>query len=192
MRIKGHEKEQAAIERSMGTARTLKGQAAMEYLMTYGWAILVIVIVLAILAFYLPNLISTPDDCIFSQAGFMCNVQKPVLVADTDNNVNLLVRIDNQQGQSINVTRIRCTVQATGNIRKSDITLLSPSVPIGPGSSREFEVPCYDVSGTGRLQMAPNSNFRGNLIMYYNFQNELTGAPERLATATVTGVVSEG
>jgi len=42
-------KGQAAIERPSVTARSMKGQAAIEYIMTYGWAILALVIVLGIL-----------------------------------------------------------------------------------------------------------------------------------------------
>ena len=58
--------------------RTKRGRAAMEYLMTYGWAILVIVIVITILAFYLPQLIKTPEGCLFSQPGFSCSDQNQV------------------------------------------------------------------------------------------------------------------
>ena len=185
------EKGQAAIERTSFAAGSRKGQAAMEYLMTYGWAILVIVIVLAILAFYLPSFIRPPEDCIFSQPGFACNVKKPVIVSDSsDNRVYLLFRIDNQQGSSVDVKRARCTTEAVGDIQKSSDDILSTAQTIPAGGSREFgRVYCYDSSGEGALVMAPNSNFRGTLAIWYNFEDEVTDAPERLATATVTGTV---
>ena len=47
------------------------GQAAMEYLMTYGWALLVIVIVIAILL--IMNPFSAPQSCKFDQIGFACD-----------------------------------------------------------------------------------------------------------------------
>ncbi len=48
----------------------------MEYLMTYGWALLVIVIVIAVLIYINP--FRAPEQCVFDQAGFLC--QKPVLL----------------------------------------------------------------------------------------------------------------
>lgn len=56
-------------------SRVLKGQSAMEYLMTYGWALLVIVIVIAVLIYINP--FRAPEQCVFDQAGFLC--QKPIL-----------------------------------------------------------------------------------------------------------------
>ena len=49
----------------------------MEYLMTYGWALLVIVIVIAVLIYINP--FKAPEQCVFDQAGFLC--QKPILFA---------------------------------------------------------------------------------------------------------------
>jgi hypothetical protein len=53
-----------------------KGQTAMEYLMTYGWAILIIMIVVVVL-FYLGvfNLGSTISQCTFPP-GFTCVANK--------------------------------------------------------------------------------------------------------------------
>ncbi|MCX6777790.1 MAG: hypothetical protein NT157_02800, partial [Candidatus Micrarchaeota archaeon] len=48
-----------------------KGQAAMEYLMTYGWAILVIVIVLAALLYLGVFNVRPPEICTFSP-GITC------------------------------------------------------------------------------------------------------------------------
>ena len=45
----GSLKGQAAIESAAPTARRLRGQAAMEYLVTYGWALLALFAVIAIL-----------------------------------------------------------------------------------------------------------------------------------------------
>ncbi|NYZ78872.1 hypothetical protein H0N99_01875, partial [Candidatus Micrarchaeota archaeon] len=51
--------------------RMRKGQTAMEYLMTYGWAILIIMVVLAVL-FYLGVLNPPiPEQCVFP-AGITC------------------------------------------------------------------------------------------------------------------------
>ena len=53
---------------------TRKGQAAMEFLMTYGWAILVVLVVIAALAYFgvLDPSNVVPDRCSFS-AAFTCS-----------------------------------------------------------------------------------------------------------------------
>ncbi len=55
----------------MKTTRTFKGQSAMEYLMTYGWAILIIAIVLAAL-FSLGVFSGTLPTACIAQSGFTC------------------------------------------------------------------------------------------------------------------------
>ena len=58
---------QAAIESSCcSTAGSLRAQAAMEYLVTYGWALLVIVIVIAVLLYINP--FRAPEQCLFDHA----------------------------------------------------------------------------------------------------------------------------
>jgi len=161
----------------------MKGQAAMEYLMTYGWAILVIVIVLAILAFYLPNLIQIPDSCLFSQPGFSCENQ--IVSADTANNVILRFNLLNQQGQTVQISRVKCTMEPTGSVEKPSATI---SEDVVSGGKQAFQVSCFNANG-GALTMSPSSSFKGSLVVWYNFQNDVEGAPERMATATVTGTV---
>jgi hypothetical protein len=40
--------------------------------------------------------------------------------------------------------------------------------------------------------MTPNSNFKANLVIRYQYIEEVPGAPPRLAMATVTGPVQSG
>jgi hypothetical protein len=162
-----------------------KGQAAMEYLMTYGWAFLVILVVLAILAYYLST-IQIPETCLFMQSGFGCEQHLLVSEAGT-NSVFLLFELENQQGQGINVTRVKCT-EETGEITKPG-PIESGPVKINAGQGQEFTVKyCVDESGN-TISLNPNSNFQGTIAVWYNYQNDLTGAPERLATASVSGKV---
>ena len=56
-----------------------KGQAALEYLMTYGWAILVIVIVLGILLLLFTNM-SKVQRCM-TPVGFSCGDSQPIVKA---------------------------------------------------------------------------------------------------------------
>ena len=175
---------------------SFKGQAVMEYLITYGLALFVILIVLAILvAVVLPSL-KAPETCQFTQPCFTCNQKPHVLVADSNNDVRILFQLDNTQGKSVNVLGIICTTAPVGNVRKSDITEGEPTgtpIQLAAGQSMELgglneEIECIDESGT-TARLAPNSNFRGSVGVLYKFAEDLDEAPSRLAVATVTGSV---
>lgn len=88
----------------------------MEYLMTYGWALLVIVIVIAVLLYINP--FRAPEQCTFDQAGLYC--ERPVLqvagiskdpisgVEVTGVNSLLSARIINGERRTITITGIAC------------------------------------------------------------------------------------
>lgn len=183
-------KSQAAISLNKFKARHLRGQAAMEYLMTYGWAILVILIVLAILAFYLPQFIKAQDQCSFSQTGFTCGDSRPLIYsADTSNNIELGIKVFNQNGQNVVVKKVLCTNSAPGNIDESladdvaDFTMAN-------GASTEFKVKCWkDKSGGNRVVLAPNSDFRGYFFIWYSLENDPNVGKNRQTQATVTGTI---
>lgn len=90
-----------------------KGQAAMEFLMTYGWAILVVLVAIGALAYFgvLSPSKFLPSSCTL-EAGFGCDSFK----ADaSDNSIQLVLR--NGKGQSmenVTVSISECTVPATG------------------------------------------------------------------------------
>jgi hypothetical protein len=179
-----------------------KGQAVMEYLITYGLALFVILIVLAILvAVVLPSL-RAPETCQFTQPGFTCNARPHAIVADASDEVNILFQLDNGQGRAITLTGISCHTTSPGNIRKSDVKDLDPPMLMAAGQSLTFggadsdlsdEVPCLeepDASGTrSPTVLSANSNYKGAIAITYRFQNDVPSAPERLAVATVTGAV---
>ena len=78
-----------------------KGQAAMEFLMTYGWAILAAVIVIAVLAYFGVFSPSTyvPNQCILS-APFGCNAG----AAGATDGISL--EIKNGAGEALTITSI--------------------------------------------------------------------------------------
>jgi tRNA-binding EMAP/Myf-like protein len=174
-----------------------KGQAVMEYLITYGLALFVILIVLAILvAVVLPSL-KAPETCQFTQPGFTCNQKPHTLVADSGNNVRMLFQLDNAQGKSVVVKGVLCSVAPPGNVRKTDIELLASERPLasgesvtigGPNAQITDEAECKNEDGT-TVKLAPNSNFRGSLGVLYRFSEDQPDAPDRLAVATVSGTV---
>jgi hypothetical protein len=177
--------------------KSFKGQAVMEYLITYGLALFVILIVLAILvAVVLPSL-KAPEACQFTQPGFTCNQKPHTLVADSSNNVRVLLQLDNTQGKSVVVKGLLCTVAPAGNVRKADIDLFASEKPMaagesvtigGPNADITTEIECQNEDGTA-VKLAANSNFRGSLGVLYRFSEDQPDAPDRLAVATLTGSV---
>jgi len=166
-----------------------KGQAAMEYLMTYGWAILVIVIVLAVLAYFLPKLTKTPEVCQFTQPGFGCS-ENPALVINTSRNgqVYAAFNLQNGKGQAVNVSKVLCTTATLADANKNYAT----PVPLGQskvpaGSTRGMVANCVDKNNNA-IVLQPNSDFRGVIVIYYNFENDVTTV-ERPADAVITGTV---
>jgi len=88
--------------------RQKKAQAAMEFLMTYGWAILAAVIVIAVLAslgVFSPDS-SVPNACLLS-APFGC--EKNQVGAEGGSVDNLTLVLKNGGGQSYNITAINVT-----------------------------------------------------------------------------------
>lgn len=178
-----------------------KGQAVMEYLITYGLALFVILIVLAILvAVVLPSL-QAPETCQFTQPGFACNSKPHAMVSDADGKVRILFQLDNNQGKGVELIGITCMSTSPGNIRKSDVpefedTVSSTERMMAPGSTRSVgdetsdikqEITCLTDDGSSSLVLPPNSAFKGSIGVVYKFTEDVPGAPSRLAVATVTG-----
>jgi len=177
-----------------------KGQAVMEYLITYGLALFVILIVLAILvAVVLPQL-KAPETCQFSQPGFGCSTKQHVIVSDPSTTfISAIIQLDNQQNRDIVVDGVLCSDDPSGNIVKEAVQN-GPTYHLGiqmpAGSSRTFNSPCVknDLAGGSFtwLGLAPGSSFRGSFTVLYNYADEVVGAPERIATATLVGNVQAG
>lgn len=101
----------------MHRKKITKGQAALEFMMTYGWALVVIAAVIAVLAYYGPNPRSlTTNRCVFS----------PMLscLGTTLDDSSLKVVLHNNIGQTVynitaNVTvpiNLKCYVSSSGAV----------------------------------------------------------------------------
>ena len=87
-----------------------RGQAAMEFLMTYGWAILVVLVVIGALAYFgiLNPQTLLPERCEL-QMGLHC---KDYLIStDANNNGEIRLTIENGRGNDIVVTKVNATSQ---------------------------------------------------------------------------------
>ena len=112
-----------------------KGQAAMEFLMTYGWAILAAIIVVGVLWY----LIGNPANL----AGDRFTIGAP-LIANAMSLTNETVSIEFRNGHSekINVTAVR--------VEGCNMTYnLNPHTPVAAGNLQSFIVFCSPVLSVG-------------------------------------------
>lgn len=113
-------------EPSPALARELKAQSALEYLTTYGWAILVLVVVIGVLfslGFINPRSPISPS-CVFSS-----DLNCKAFALNTTGHYAL--DLGQGTGHTIRVTHIRCTQETNATLNTSD--LLATPVMIGNG-----------------------------------------------------------
>jgi len=147
-----------------------KGQAAMEYLMTYGWALLVIVIVIAILL--IMNPFSAPQSCKFDQVGFACN---NMAVKATDG--TLLGSITNGLNNGIKIVKVTCVKPSSA----AD-TVASAS---GTAVARQG---IYDIPSTVKCINTPTAvgtEYSAKIFVYYANDDDTSAYPLRVATANI-------
>lgn len=137
---------QAAIESASPTARRLHGQAAMEYLVTYGWALLALVFVIALLigtgAFSI-NSFST-QECTF-QPDIPCS---SFIIYKEASHTTLSYKISNGLGFPINITGVNYTASGMGS-PNTEVYPANPSEPITllSGASAELS---YNFTGAAQ------------------------------------------
>ena len=133
----------------------MKGQTAVEYLMTYGWAILIILIVAGVLAYY----------GIFAPAGFLgptargfgqVQVLSPWSLATTG---TLTINVENRVGGTINMTQLNISSD------EGDFGVdISPQVQIASGEKRVVQG-----TFTGLPSHITGDSYSLTLTMYYTY-----------------------
>jgi uncharacterized protein (UPF0333 family) len=146
-----------------------KGQSAMEYLMTYGWAILIVIIVAA--ALYALGVFNPATFTGRTATGFQ------VLGAPTDWDLttagNLTLNLaNNKMATAVTILNITATISGTAS------TYNPTSLVLGPGASGSITFPTLPLLTTG-------SSYSVKLAIVYN-----AGGLNHTDTGTVTGVVS--
>ncbi len=154
-----------------------KGQAAMEYLMTYGWALLVIVIVISILL--IMNPFSAPQSCKFDQIGFACD--NAVVTA---NGTYLLMGLINGNNNAINVSGVLCTSSKTSAVpinpnninaivARQGTLMVNKTFPLSTG------IICSSAPTT------PGTDFSGKIWVFYKNTEDGPDYPTRTANANI-------
>ena len=153
-----------------------KGQAAMEYLMTYGWALLIIIVVLAIFIVLLMN-IPNLERCDLGSIGLICNNPIPVIEGST-----LKLRLGNGLQEKITIQGFYCT-DNTG-FSAGDITTWD--APTGDADIQHGSYENYDVTCAGAGDVDVGQTYTGKLFIQYNqASDETLGLSPRIANAVV-------
>ena len=109
-----------------------RGQAALEFLMTYGWAILVVLVAIGALAYFgvlRPERL-LPEKCIVATgSGLYCDDYSA-------NTTGLNLRLKNIQADALTITNVAVT--ATGETCVANTT----STTIQPESTADIAIPC--------------------------------------------------
>lgn len=177
--------------------KNMKGQAAMEYLMTYGWAILAIVIVIAALIFMNPFGIT--EMCTFEQAGFTCNEPPPQLYVmgnDPDGNLYMNVKVWNQLGQPIIVKSVMCTNAPGTEIPEEGKQSVGGRPSVQTGASITFSgedqsmIQCVNSQGQP-IRSSTGQEFRGKLVIWYNYENDIDQSVQHQIKANVISKVTQ-
>ncbi len=153
---------------------SIKAQSAIEYLTTYGWAIIVIAVVLAALfqlGLFSPNSVVSTQ-CLFP-AEFSC--LSSILYST---NSSIAVNLQQALPSNINITAVGCNNQGTIQFMQS----VSPPATVGIGGNYVFNAICYQNGTT--LAISSGQIYRGYLLV--NYTQIQTGFPH-----TVIGTVIE-
>ena len=166
-----------------GFGKAKRGQAAIEYLMTYGWALLVIAIVIVAL-YVIMNTQVRSEKCVTS-TGFSCDPVPQVFV-DSNGFASMSLRLYNSQMKGITVSRVLCTTAPTSQADPANAMVVpSADAEIPNGFSGTFtNVPCKN--GANQLKLASGQQFNGYFVVWYNYENDPDPTVARKLEASVS------
>lgn len=129
-----------------------KGQSALEYLMTYGWALVVIVIVIGALALLLPDMTGATETCTGMPSQFVYDSH----LYESDGTFS--VKFTNGQLNDINVSALRLSDN------NSDDISISPETKIDAGELGDANV-------SGLASHTAGSSYGVDVVMTYDVLN---------------------
>lgn len=154
-----------------------KGQAAMEFLMTYGWAILVVLIALGALVYF--GVIS-PERFVQDN----CTLTPPLSCSELGDYAaynlaasNVVFRVNNGAGNTITV--VDADVEETDG---DACTRTDAVATIGDGSEEEFTFTCNDLSAATE----EGTRFKGDITVIYTISG---GAYDQTSTGQIVARV---
>lgn len=162
--------------------QSTKAQAALEFLTTYGWAILVILITVSALAYF--GILSPknilPDRCLFT-SGIECQDYQMLVSSSGDDTFNL--RLKNALGKTINVGSGDFNVTGEGNL---DAGCTHAAVTNwAEGAVQTFSFSNCNLDGT--LGFASGS--KEKLYISFKYNQSASGGFKHVAEGEIFGTV---
>jgi len=155
-----------------------KSQTAMEYIMTYGWVILIIVVIITAL-FYLGLLNPVvPLKCVFP-VGFTCESFKLYTWYTAGTYGDLYLVLGQATGDTITVRAVACTQsptypdQVSGCAPCANVTISSGSKAVIAGKPGTNYVRCMNATNERNFDTTPSTLYRGKI--YINYTEGRTG-----------------
>ncbi|RLG18948.1 hypothetical protein DRN67_03715 [Candidatus Micrarchaeota archaeon] len=181
-----------------------RAQAAMEYLSTYGWAILVLVIVLAALLWLgIFNVGSrVPDQCSFPP-GLTCESARFLAIDDSPpayNGVNLReIKVTNHLGETIYICYAECRTgdhaenaitaadcKTNGiRVKVEDSLTITNLAQFGGGAPSDPSIWCLLEDTNNRMQGAPGDLIQTNVFLHYIRASDSAVGNARVIRASV-------
>ncbi len=157
----------------------------MEYLMTYGWALLIIALVVTILVLFMPT---APSICRFDMVGFTCDAPA---FANVGGNTVLYLRMYNGNNNNILINATYCTADRTSEAPISPAILATPILVTRQGNYTISSppLPCYR-NGVLMGATTVGSDFSGKLWVFYRNEEDPSDYPQRVVSAAISGKVS--
>ena len=139
--------------------KTKKGQAALEFLMTYGWAILVVLIAIGALVYFgfLSPERFVQDNCNLTPP-LSCSQLGDFTAAIADAS-NIKFQVQNGGGSALTIVSASVT-ETDGNV----CTRVDGITSIGDGAKSEFVFTCNDITA----QTPTGTKFKGDLSITYS------------------------
>ncbi len=138
-----------------------RAQAAMEFLMTYGWAILVVLVVVGALAYFgvLDPTMLLPDKCTFP-AGLYCTDHRA-----EQNKIQFLLQ--NGLGKDVIIYNITATETSAGVLQSCSNT--SAGQGLANGASLAFTLDKGTKCEGAGSTVSPGRKYKYDLTVTYNF-----------------------
>ena len=149
-----------------------KAQSALEYMMTYGWAILIIVIVAAVL--YSLGIFSPSSSAGTTSSGFA-----PFVVLGQECNANgLYIELGNNAGNTVTFYNVTVTTSTGASVFSNFVNLSTP-ITVVNGGNAVLTISGLTCSGVG-------SRYSASVSIGYKIQTSL-GTESAVSSGTVSG-----
>jgi len=166
-----------------------KGQAAMEFLMTYGWAILAAIIAIGVLAYF----------GVFSPGKFVptATVLNAPLYANAWNVVTeagvttLSVEVKNNGGDDITLTAFTVSNVDYGGLTSGYTAACDGATTatgtVAPGGTATVDIICDEDDGTGGIAFTAGETVKADIAVSYE---KTTGGLDLTSTGTFASTVA--